>query len=270
MKTYYKTILLISLAILLATVVAFAGKPDNKPGFELALQSPSFVQAASVETGTGAPSEVRNKLNNEAGISAYFKTSGSINLNLVRSYFRTIEMETADYIIGSVPIPNYTENFDAHVYVHTEGWILAYYLRDQVTSKIVDVIAGTISTTKLETAVSIIASAVGEPMSGLKYYDFRYPNATNILLVAQDSSGDNDFTIQLPPEYFYFERSYKVRSGSTGGININGVNQPTDYYLNPVRYGPVHASTLPVGEMHHVQLRSYTTYAVLVITYRVP
>ena len=147
MKTYYKTILIISLAILLATVVAFAGKSEAKPGLNLDLQSPSFVQAASEGRRTGGPAEVTAMLTQEAGISAYLQTASPISLNQVRGLYRTIEAETADYIIGSVSVPNYYEHFDVHVYVHTDGWILAYYLKDQVTSKMIDIKAETISIT---------------------------------------------------------------------------------------------------------------------------
>ena len=64
----------------------------------------------------------------EAGISAYFKSASPIALADVRGVFRVIEVETADYIIGSVPVPDYRGEYDAHVYVHREGWFVAYYL----------------------------------------------------------------------------------------------------------------------------------------------
>ena len=272
MKTNYKPIFIISLAILLATVIAFTGKPQANPGFDLALQSPSFVQAAAEGRSTGAPAEVTAMLTQEAGISAYLQTFSPISLNQVRGLYRTIEADTADYIIGSVPVDNYYEHFDVHVYVHTDGWILAYYLRDQVTSKIVDVKAQTISTTKLETVIEKFAGAVGVASSGLKYYDFRYPNATNILMVAEDSNEDLFFTIKLPSEYIYFERSWAGHGGYIRSFNfrINNEIQQASYREGYVNYGPVLASALLVDQTYTISIDSYPKYGVLVITYRVP
>ena len=54
---------------------------------------------ARAETGA-----ISSFLDDEAGISAYFDASATIDLNDVRSLFRTIEVETADYIIGSIPV----------------------------------------------------------------------------------------------------------------------------------------------------------------------
>lgn len=273
MKPHYKTIIIITLAILLASVIAFTGKPQAHPGLDLALQSPSFVQAAAEGEITAAPDEVTSMLTQEAGISAYLQTSNPINLNDVRGLYRTIEAETTDYIIGSVSVPNYFEHFDVHVYVHRDGWILAYYLRDRVTSKIVDVKANTISTNKLETVVSIMAGAVGESSSGLKYYDFRYPNATNILMVAEDNNEDLFFSIKLPSDYIYFERSFSLRRSQwvNGGIDIGGEIQPEVYFADQVGYGPVLASALLPGQTYTVQLRSSSQYyGVLVITYGIP
>lgn len=273
MKTYYRVTLIIILAILIATVYAFSGRLQVKPELNLSLQRPSFVQAATDDSSPGTTAEVAAKLSEEAGISAYKQASGPINLDHVRGLYRTIEMETADYIIGSVPVPNYSEHFDVHVYVHTDGWILAYYLKDQVASKMVDVKAETVSTTMLETVVSIIAGAVGQSTSDLKYYDFRYPNATHILLVAEDAVGDIDFTIQLPSEYIYYGYSYNIgcngRNDHYCDLFIDGIEQPYDYFDSYIKYGAVLASTLLVGQTHQIILDDLTDYGVLVITYRV-
>jgi hypothetical protein len=112
-------------------------------------------------------------LDQEAGISAYYKSPDAITLSQVRGQFRTIEAETADYIIGSVAVPNHSENFDAHVYVHTTGWILAYYLRaDPISRSLMYILDNQYD--EVETVVSIIASAAGAPFTDVTYYDFRY------------------------------------------------------------------------------------------------
>ncbi len=113
--------------------------PQIGGGQTLRLEAPPFIRTAYAQENSTA-FDLGAYLDQEAGISAYYKSPDAITLSQVRGQFRTIETETADYIIGSVAVPNYPEeNFDAHVYVHTTGWILAYYLRVDPVSKILDV-----------------------------------------------------------------------------------------------------------------------------------
>lgn len=269
MKQQYRLWVIGVVAILLVAAVAFTGRNSANAEQTLTLQAPAFVQASADESTI---SNIGTYLSNEAGISAYIQTANPINLNQVRGEFRTIETETANYIIGSVAVPDHPEHFDVHVYVHSDGWILAYYMKDEATSKIVDVKAHTISSTKLDTIVSVIAGAAGEAVTNLKYYDFRYPNATNILMVAEDNSDGRDFSIELPSDYAYYERAW-------AGFDNDG---DPDFlvdgsYLSGVwtgwnmEYGIIPASQLLVGTSHNILIDdgSYA-YGVLVITYRVP
>ena len=123
--------------ILLAFLALIAWNAYRQPSAlannstSLQLQPPPFVQDAVSAEQAPAAFDIGQKLDAEAGISAYYKSPDEINLSQVKSLFRTIELETADYIIGSIPVPsNPEELFDVHVYVHKTGWILGYYLRD--------------------------------------------------------------------------------------------------------------------------------------------
>jgi hypothetical protein len=262
-----------SVALLaLATALATSFIPQQRSltygSTTLQLAAPAFVQVASAQDTPGG-SGIGSTLDQEAGISAYYKTPDAISLNQVRDLFRTIEAETSDYLLGSVPVPNYVEHFDVHVYVHTSGWILGYYLRNDPVSKIVDWRASTISTTKLNSVVSAVASAAGAPISGVTYYDFRYPNATNILMVAEDRFSGDDFTIELPSSYGYFERSWGLAAfGSPDYFTVDGVNLPNRVYgVGNDHYGTLTASQLLPAVPHTITAEDY---GVLVITYRVP
>jgi len=271
MKQQYRFWILGLVALVLVVAVAFTGGNHAGPERTLSLQAPAFVQAAS-EENSRMPEEVAAMLSNEAGISAYIQTSNPIDLSLVEGEFRTIETQTADYIIGSVPVPDHPEHFDTHVYVHSDGWIIAYYMNGSATSKMVDVRAQTINSTKLETVVAIIAGALGESVADLKYYDFRYPNATNILMIAEDDNNGNYFFIELPSDYAYSERSWAVFATSSQYIYIDGNAMTAHWYSNSwdMGYGSISSSELLVGESHGVQLCNYGQYGVLVITYRAP
>jgi hypothetical protein len=230
----------------------------------ISLKPPSFIQSVYAQ---GTP-EVGTKLDTEAGISAYTQSANLIDLNLVRVAFTTIEVETADYIIGSVPIPNYVEHYSAHVYVNKNGWILAYYSNLDPVAKIVDVKGQTIETTKLEIAITAITSAAGITYTGVNYYDFRYPNATNILLVAEHSSAGNDFTIILPSTFEYNEFSWGLCGPNTGGdyfrLNGNGIEFA---YYEDCGYGIITPTQLPPNTPQTITVFDY---GVLVIVYRVP
>lgn len=70
-------------------------------------------------------------------MSAYVNTGFTINLNIVRAAFRTVERQTDTWLIGSVQVPGFPESEDAHVFVHQEGWIVAYYERGSPVARTV-------------------------------------------------------------------------------------------------------------------------------------
>jgi len=86
----------------------------------LALQFSPFAEAREPALSASASFLVE-----EAGITAHANLSQTIRLNYVQSAFRTIEVQSEDYLIGSVPVPDYPIEYDAHAYVHctrTAGW----------------------------------------------------------------------------------------------------------------------------------------------------
>ncbi len=220
-RTRVKPILL---AIGIVMALMFGGgitqeRQDNSPN-TISLQRPPFIGVTNAAGEQAPTSTIGTFLDSEAGISAYFQADGLINLNNIRSLYQTIEVETADYIIGSISVPNYsTESEQAHVYINKNGWVLAYYSKGDPTSKIIDLSVfqnnGTI-TTKLRNVAATVAQASGSSFSDVAYYHFQYPNATKILVVAEVNDSDgNNFSITLPSSYGYYERSWAIR-GSTG------------------------------------------------------
>ena len=229
----------------------------------LALVAPAL---AGMSGQAAVDNTIAQRLDAEAGISAYFKSPDPITLSQVRPMFRTIETETPDYILGSIGIPNYPEeHFDAHVYIHRTGWILAYYLRDALISKIIDGRAQTINTTKLNNVVAAVASTAGAPFTSATHYDFRYPSATNMLLVAEHHSNGDSFTIRLPASYGYFERGWALSSDYY--FRLNGVERQAQFNVNYMKYGTISASELMPDTTHTIQVYPY---GVLIIMYRVP
>ena len=245
---------------------------QDEPGYGLRLERPALTRTVYADTG-----DIGSRLDDEAGIAAYYDAGQTINLSRVVNSFRTREIATDDYIIGSVAIPGYLEHSDAHVYVHRSGWILAYYPHTTPVSKIVDVVGATITTTKLEKAIVVLADAAGLSLSNVKYYHFGYPNATHMMLIAEDDANGNDFTVQLPATFNYFERSWAVRrvhcgcltGVAFGTFKLDGVDNPNVVFDEPYigMYGLINGSQLATDTTHTIAIQYY---GVLALVYRMP
>ena len=198
--------------VVLALLVAFGWvvqtKTPDKAENILSLKAPPFVGVASAAEAASDASF----LEQEAGIAAYTEAERSIDLSLVRDVFRAIERETAEYIVGSVGIADYSENFDPHVFVHTDGWVVAYYLAADPSSMVIDMrhYDGGSMNSMLEDAMEQILSPVGMGTFEATYYDFRHPNATALILIVELMAGigEDSFEVKLPGEFTYYERAW--------------------------------------------------------------
>ena len=262
------------LIVIVLCVTALLGLSHRPPAMASSPQAISLIAPAlaSVNNQGAVAEAIGQKLDTEAGISAYFKSPDPIALSQVRPMFRTIETETTDYILGSIGIPNYAEeHFDAHVYVHKSGWILAYYLRNDPISKIIDTRAFSTNTTKLNNVVAAVASTAGAPFTNAIHYDFRYPNATNMMLIAEDPTNGDEFTIKMPASYGYFERGWasQYNAGLASYLKLNGAVLTSQYDSRGIQYGTITSAAMLPDTTHTIQLFQ-TFYGVLIVIYRVP
>jgi hypothetical protein len=271
-------VIMVGAVVLIFVLLALPGlkisSPDsNRERSLVELKPPSFINAASA-SGSDLASFIGDKLDEEAGISAYYQAPGPIDLGLAKTAFRVLELETVDYLIGSVDVPDYPEHYDAHVYVHKDGWLLAYYLRPDPPSKIIDVRGQTIQSSLLESALAVVAGAAGVPFSSATHYDFRYPNATHMLLVAEGYSDGNTFEITLPGEYGYYDRSYGFYiEGGLDNFRVDDTVMSNTFADNNYHaaYGTISASQLLPDVPHSVSVYPCCNgYGVLMLIYGVP
>jgi hypothetical protein len=130
----FSAVLLIAASSLSVFGVANLGIEDKEltadagKGF-IPLEMPLFVGVAEGSEVSGMRAGT-NFLDAEAGISAYTNVGEEIDLEKAKSAFRTVEYETDEYTIGSVPLPDYPEYEDVHAYVHKDGWVVTYYLKE--------------------------------------------------------------------------------------------------------------------------------------------
>ncbi len=264
------TLIVLSLLLALA-VLSLAPQPaaPKSGGTAIALKAPSFISVANAqEEPAAAPMGFPQ---DEAGISAYFKSTSPVNLADVRGVYRVIEVQTADYIIGSVDVADYVEEFDVHVYVHRTGWFMAYYLKADPVAKTVDVRSYVSSRidTLLEKTLNIVAVSAGVAVSGVIYYDFRYPNATHLVFIGENDADGNTFTVQLPASYAYYERSWTL-------LKTNNYWEDTYFIIDDQRetlngpnpyFGTIAPARLLPDTLHTIQVLNK---GILAIVYRVP
>lgn len=225
----------------------------SQHGSTFRLQAPPFMSAAWAQE-TPAPSVIEK----EAGLCAYCSAGAPIKLSAARNAFRTIETETPEYILGSVPVPGYGNNWDAHAYVSRDGWILVYYLKDMPAAGTIDwnTYTGKGIGTKLENALANLAAAAGAAYYGPTYYDFRYPNATHMMIIADTGS----FDVKLTSSFGYSELSCSGHYTRVDGKEMTGL------------YGYAFLTTAQLRpDVYHTISAYYSDESVaLVLIYRVP
>lgn len=235
------------------------GVQGGQTGVTAELAAPPFLGVASAEDAA-----VTGVIQDEAGIAAWFDAGTVVNLNQVKSAYRVIETQTDDYILGSVPVPGHTSEVnDVHLYVHRDGWFLAYYLNSNSIGKIIDwVHFNTSMPTKFEAVLASVASAAGLPApQTITHYDFRYPNATKLMMLHEDEGNGNEFAIKVPGSYVYFARSW----------SLNGYSYPTLWLDGKVIgncncWGDISATDFAPDVFHSVKVSDRN--AVITLLYR--
>jgi len=171
-----------------------------------------FIKPAFAQSMSTAPTF----LDEEAGISSYVNIGRSIDLAAARSAnWSGIEAETADYIIGSIRLPDLMADDNVHCFVHKDGWIVTYYLNGEPVSKIVDwnlwsKDSSTLTKNKLRVGLEQFPALGPINFTNAKYYHFKYPNATKCMLIFRTvvGSGEHSFNVTIPDDIEVHERSW--------------------------------------------------------------
>jgi hypothetical protein len=261
-------VLLLGIVVLLALSGEFTRDRADHGGLQL--EPPSFValvaEAQAQEKGV-------NFLQQEAGIAAYVKVGQAIDLAQVRGAFKTTETVSDQYIIGEVALPGLPEEAHPHVYVNKEGWIVAYYSKDEPASKIMYWGKVTVGTTLQEAIRQVLSPVKTEE---IKYYNFKYPNANRIMMITETiekgNQGDS-INITIPQGLRLFEASWSLYSPSdySSWLQIDST-QIGSLGGKGVLYGDL-TSSLRVDFRHTIQIRAqYENYEksfVVILIYQV-
>lgn len=205
------------------------------------LQTAVNAQTLTLKPFTTRRAESQSFLAEYAGISAYAKVA--VNMTKAEEILNSKEID--GYITGTLTpegYEGYGGDHDVQIYVDRSGWILAYYSKTEHASHIIDWIKfddqKPVISTKLGNALKkICVEMVGtEELAddAIKYYDFRYPDAENIMIVAEaaelkeedtsTSSAEETFKITVPDIYI-IERctwSYAIRPTPDQNRSVSG------------------------------------------------
>ena len=210
----------------------------------------------SYQEPDGLPEDATTFLEQEAGISAYGQLS-AVNLDDAGSAFKTVEAQTAQYIIGSVALDDYGEADDVHVYLDTSGWIIGYYLKEEKASKIMDWKSYTgkeIKETKLEDALSKVCNAMYAYLPTLYYYDFRYPDAKSLMIVTDEEDGNDEweyFRIKFPSSHVLYSITWSHAIEEKNVYSLGGKIKIDDTVLHSS--GIVHGWSIWEGDISPMQ-----------------
>lgn len=268
---FIKILLSVLVAGCLTISFLFAGDNKNDSKNIISLRVPVFID----EVKAAPANQIGTFFDEEAGIAAYAQTLDTpINFSHIKPAFRTLEVETADYLIGSVPVPGYSESEDVHIYVSSNGWLLGYYPAASSASRIIDWKSydGSSIPVKLTMALNEVADEGQFTISDVNYYDFRYPNATTMMMVSKQRG---IFQVILPEDFEYYEASWSLGYYS-------GLVQTVKYILDDVvvkqnaNYGwNLFYGNLPMDQLlpdliHNIEINADfdQAYGGLVLIYR--
>jgi len=195
-----------------------SGVGESRGGsFALSLVPPPFVSVAGAAETTGGGGAFPE---DEAGLCAYINTHQTIDIEKVKTIFSEVEEVGDNYIIGVTNISDLGGDIDVHVYADTDGWLVAYFTKDEPESKVmqwgtIDVnnpVIGVISSTTLRDAIYKAGDAAGIGIieSDIKYYDFKYPDADGMMIFVRTraTDGTNIVQIEIPTNYTLYAASY--------------------------------------------------------------
>lgn len=210
------TLIIIASFVMVLYSLNKSSETNNTGNGVISLEAPLFTSVAEASPAQ----DTKTFLEGEAGVSAYTNV-GQVDLTVVKEIYRAIEREEDGYLVGVVDIPDYDDTQAPHVYASEDGWVVAYYLKDDPASKIMDWVSyentGTVGT-KLEIALRLTCDSIGKIMSDVKYYDFRYPEANSLMVIADK---DGEFKVKIPDDITVYERSiWNYRAGGKGWISI--------------------------------------------------
>jgi hypothetical protein len=187
----------------------------------------------------------------EAGIAAYVQVDDAscIDISALGDAYYSLDAADDTYVIGTVRIENHGGRSNGgadwfnypHVYTGLDGWIIAYFLKTEESSRITQwksykttlvdyqhTMTATPEITTLKEAIDIVCSSIGCTYSSpITYYNFEFPEATKMTLVVDTADGyqlkTNDFHVTVPGTIYEASYSlYRTDDVKEISLSVNG------------------------------------------------
>jgi hypothetical protein len=146
--------------------------------------------------------------------------------------------------------------------------VVAYYLNHEPAVKITDwrhYNGAAALPTQLDHVLTIVLNQIGATPGNIGYYHFHYPNATNVMLIADfETGGDcwDSFQLQIPGIFTVYERAwlhaaYDVCPSPSSRYQLNGADLSSlgtcdDCWA--VRYGELQLAQLVPERAHTISI----------------
>jgi hypothetical protein len=218
---------------------------------DFSLLRPAFASDASI---------MATYLQQEAGMSIWLDATADNPLNLNNTQLKmanNLENVTSDYVIGSIPLPNFASDDYPHCFVHKSGWIIVYFLKINTQNsattgwlgkmmKLDDsnyYVTGNLKGNILQKGLEIMCNGLtpNTPTTNAKYYHFQYPNAAKLMIVIKSALSPGTtttFNIQVPSSLNIDERSWSFYTSYSGNCKIDTTTIYSGYKSGGLRaYG---------------------------------
>jgi hypothetical protein len=166
----------------------------------------------------------------KAGMSAYIKTedinenNNVTKINEAVAFFESLEGEMlveneSTHVIGKIPVKIEIEEYYfylyPYIYIDIEGWVVAYFHKNDPSSKIIqwtNYSPSNYFSTTLENALEEVTEELNLSYSSLSYYHFQYPEADRMTIIIDTvtflESSVNNFSVTIPGTLY--ESSYSL------------------------------------------------------------
>jgi hypothetical protein len=91
-----------------------------------------------------------------------------------------------------------------------------------------------------------------------------------MMLIAEDPANGGDFTVQLPPSFTYYERSWSIKNIYGGYLLLNGVKVVGSDGYSALASGYLAASQLLPNITHTITIYGNDDFGGLALIYQVP
>ncbi len=226
----------------------------------------------------------------EAGICAYLKIP-SLNVSDVQGAFLAGFQRGNNYAIGQVQVSNNGGATKPFVYVDDNGWIAAYYKRDDHPSAEMvywnqswlgdpDSMQNVnfLNSTLVKAICRVVEEAGGncdDYTNSIGFYNFEYTGANRMMIISKASpsgSSSDRFEVTVPQGYTFYEVSYSL-SGSISFYMDNTLVRSCGSSASR-SVGEIQSNSLTPDCGHvfsfHKLYSHYRGAAALVLVYQVP